>query len=209
MTLKKKIIWAIIAAAVIVIAAILTVYFMVSVNAKDRIYDSVADIPYNRVGLFLATSPITSSGTHNFHFENRIKAADELFKAGKIDTIIASGGDYRTTHKYGCDEPQAILDSLTARGIPADRIILDYNGQRTIKSISNAKEIYGLDSLTIISQEFHNQRAIYLADHFGLQTIAYNAAPPPDIPTRLKNLLRESLARPKMLLDLLHSQPRP
>lgn len=172
-------------------------------NASGRTYDSVKSIPHNRVGMLLATSPMTPSGTHNFYFDNRIKAAVELYKAGKVDTIIATGGDYRKEHKFGCDEPAAIRDSLVSKGVPADKIILDYKGQRTINSIINAKEVYGLDSVTLISQEYHNERAIYQADHYGLHAIGYNAPPSHIVTTRIKNTIREYFARPKMFIDLL------
>lgn len=178
-------------------------YVIVSSNASDRIFDEVKDIPHNKVGLLLATSPITPGGAHNFYFDNRITAADELYKAGKIDFIIASGGDYTKSQTNGCDEPRAILDSLVARGIPADRIILDYEGTRTLNSIVKAKEGYGLDSLTLISQKYHNERAIYLADKYGIKVVGYNALPSPIRRNRIKNTLREHLARVKMFIDNL------
>ena len=177
-------------------------HYIVVWNASGKTYDNVEDIPHNKVGLLLATSPITPGGAHNYYFENRIKAADELYKAGKIDFIIASGGDYCQSQKNGCDEPGAIRDSLIARGIPEERIILDYEGTRTLNSISKAKEGYGLDSLTLISQKYHNERAIYLADKYGIKAVGYNAVPSPIRRNRIKNTLREYLARVKMFIDL-------
>ena len=150
----------------------------------------------------LATSPITPGGAHNFYFENRIKSTEELYKAGKVDYIIASGGNYTKDHKFGCDEPQSLKDSLIVRGIPEDRIILDYDGTRTLNSIVKAKEIYGLDSVTLISQKYHNERAIYLADKNDLYAIGYNAKPSPIQRNRIKNTIREFFARPKMFIDL-------
>lgn len=180
-----------------------TSYATVTYNASGRTYDNIDSIPHNRYGLLLATSPTTPRGTHNYYFDFRIIAADELYKAGKIEYIIASGGDYRNKEKYGCDEPRSILDSLVARGVPSERIILDYDGTRTINSISKAKNVYGTDSITLISQKFHNERAIYQADHFGIHTVGYNALSHHRGRTLIKNLLRESLARPKMFLDLI------
>lgn len=178
-------------------------YILVVCNAVGRTYDSVDSVPHNRVGLLLATSPITSWGARNHYFDNRITATDKLYKAGKIEVIIASGGDYSQSQKNGCDEPKAIRDSLVARGIPADRIILDYDGTRTLNSIAKAKKTYVLDSITLISQKYHNERAIYLADRYGLYTVGYNAEPSPLLRYRIKNTLREFLARPKMFLDIL------
>jgi len=199
----KILIWVICSAIALLLLTIVTCHFIVVGNASGRTYDDAGSIPHNRYGLLLATSPITPGGARNFYFDNRIKAAEELYKAGKIDYIIASGGDYTKQHKNGCDEPAAIRDSLVARGVPAGKIILDYDGVRTLNSIVKAKEVYGLDSVTIISQKYHNERAIYLADHYRLHAIGYNAAPSPIHSNRIKNTLREYLACPKMFLDIL------
>ena len=199
----KKTLLFILGAGIFVFIGLLITYEIVGWNASGRTYDDVNEIPHNKVGLLLATSPITPGGAHNFYFENRIKSAEELYKAGKIEYIIASGGDYRNDHKFGCDEPQAIKDSLVIRGIPEDRIILDYDGTRTLNSIVKAKEIYGLDSVTLISQKYHNERAIYLADKYGLHAIGYNAELSPIRRNRIKNTVREIFARPKMFIDLI------
>ena len=185
-----------------VLLVIISCHCIVVWNASGETYDNVSDIPHNKVGLLLATSPITPGGAHNYYFENRIKAADELYKAGKIDFIIASGGDYTQSQKNGCDEPGAIRDSLVARGVPIEQIILDYEGTRTLNSIAKAKQVYGLDSLMLISQKYHNERAIYIADQYDIHAIGYNAEPSPIRRNRIKNTLREYLARVKMFIDL-------
>lgn len=190
------------------VAVVLTVVFacnvMVSCNASGRTYDDVNEIPHNRYGLLLGTSPFTANGARNFYFENRIKAAEQLYKAGKVNILIVSGGDYTRVHETGYDEPMAMRDSLMAHGVPEDSIILDYGGTRTILSIVKAKKEYHLDSVTIISQEDHNKRAIYIADHIGLHAIGYNAAPSHIFRNRLKNTIREYFARVKMFIDILN-----
>lgn len=174
----------------------------ISINAKGRTFDRIEDMPYTKVGLLLATSPITPYGEHNYYFDYRIKATKELFLNKKIDYVIASGGDYSSKHN-GCNEPISIRDSLIKQGIPDTVIILDYDGTRTLNSIVKAKKIYNLDSLTIISQQYHNERAIYLADRWGIKTIAYNAKTPDILNKWIKNKGREYLARVKMFIDLL------
>ena len=171
--------------------------------AAGRTFDRAEEVPHNRVALLLGTSPIAPDGHHNHYFDTRIEAAERLFKASKIDSIIVSGGDYRGSEKHGCDEPAAMRDSLVNRGIPSSRIILDYGGTRTLKSIAKAKGVYGLDSLTIISQKYHNERSLYLATHYGIEAVAFNATEPDFAQYRLKNHLRELLARVKLFLDLL------
>ena len=93
-------------------------------------------------------------------------------------------------------------------GIPAHVIFLDYAGFRTLDSMVRAKFIFGLDKVTVISQKFHNERAIYIAQRKGLEAIGFNAQ---DIPTSqgLKVQMREYLARVKVFIDvLLNTQPK-
>ncbi len=176
--------------------------WIVSNNAKDKMFDNIEDIPYNEIGLLLATSPITPQGRHNYYFDYRIEATAELYHNGKINYIIASGGDY-SFRPNGCNELTSIRDSLITYGIPDSVIILDYEGLRTFNSIIKAKEVYNLNRFTIISQDFHNARAIYIADEYGIDAIAYNAEIPDIFSSRFKNRLREYFARVKMFIDLI------
>lgn len=171
-------------------------------NASGRTYDNVEEIPHNKYGLLLGTVPVTPEGEHNYSYENRMIAAEELYKAGKIDTIIASGGISRKGTPFEIDEPQSMKDSLIARGVPAEKILLDYEGTRTLKSIQNAKNRYNLDCMTLISQKYHNERAMFLADRKGIATIGYNARQTPVLYKKIKNGGREYLARVKMFIDL-------
>lgn len=178
-------------------------------NASGCTYDKVEDMPEREYGLLLATSPITPGGARNFYFDNRIKSAVELYNAGKVKKIIASGGEYTGQHNgNGCNEPVAIRDSLIARGVPEYDILLDFDGQRTIKSIINLKEKFGVDEVTLISQKYHNERAIYQADHLGIDAIGYNAEPSPIRRNRIKSTIREYFARVKLFIDILLTKPK-
>ncbi len=174
---------------------------MVSVNAKGKTFNDVQDIPFNETGLLLGTSPVTSNGEHNYYFDERIKATATLYHSGKIKRIIASGGDYSSNG--GCNELIAMRDSLIKQEVPDSLISLDYQGTRTLHSITKLKD---LGSITIISQKYHNERAIYLAEHYGLQAIAYNATMPNIAKKKIRNISREFLARVKLFIDLVSSE---
>lgn len=176
-------------------------YLVVSFNAKGRTFDNVDDVPHNRVGLLLGTSPFTKGGSRNHYFENRIKVTEDLYKAGKIDVVIASGGDYSGRQKGGCNELTAMRDSLVARGVPVEKIVLDYEGTRTLNSIAKLREVYQLDSVTVISQKYHNERALFLSDSYGLHAVGFNAEPSPLFKKKVKNIGREFLARVKLFID--------
>lgn len=202
---KKWIVAAVIAAVMAVFIVILVCDGLVRSYAGDKTFDTVEAIPHCKVGLLLGTAPITPEGEHNYYFDYRIEAAARLFQAGKIDYILVSGDN----HDRDYDEPTCMRDSLVAHGVPADRIVLDYAGFRTLDSIVRAKKIFGQDSLTIISQKFHNERAIYLAKSSGISTLGYNARDVSRWSKYIKIHGREYLARVKMFLDLLtDKQPR-
>lgn len=187
-------------AGVVAIAVIFTVIVnrLVDSAADNRVYSSIAEVPRNRVALLLGTSPLNRNRRPNSYFTNRIATAAGLFHAGKVDYILASGDNH--TRYY--NEPIAMRDSLRAKGVPADRIILDYAGFRTLDSVVRAKEIFGCDSLTIISQADHSARALYLAKNNGIDAVAVQAPLRAGRWVRVRMAVREWLARDKMMLDI-------
>lgn len=196
--------------AIVVFGGLLAIAIVIAVcnilvvnNAKGRTFDNLSDVPTREIGLLLGTSPITPDGAHNYYFDNRMKAAADLYHAGKIRRILVSGGDYTMTEKHGCDEPTAMRDSLVAHNVLDTCIIEHWQGWRTINSIEAVKNLYDFDSITIISQKYHNERALYQADHFGLDAVGYNAEPSPIKSSRIRNAIREYLARVKLFIDLL------
>ena len=191
----------------IVIALLLLMVFSnyrIEEHAQGKTYAALADIPHNKVGLVLGTSKRLSNGYINLYYKYRIEAAVSLFKSGKIDYIIISGDN--GTKQY--NEPITFKKDIVKAGIPDDHIFLDYAGFRTLDSVVRAKEIFGQESITVISQQFHNERAIYLAENFGIDAIGFNAQ---DVSKRygFKVRLRECLARTKVFLDILFNvQPK-
>ncbi|MCD8182839.1 MAG: YdcF family protein [Bacteroides sp.] len=170
---------------------------------RNKMYDEVAEIPYGQTALLLGTSPKLKSGNDNLYFIYRIEAAAQLYKAGKIKYIIISGDNKKRNY----NEPEAMKEALIQQSVPENIIYLDYAGFRTLDSVVRAKEIFGQDSITVISQQFHNERAIYLAQKYGLHAIGYNVQ---DVSKYygLKTQLREYLARVKMFIDIImNKQP--
>jgi SanA protein len=172
---------------------VFTTYHWMSFKTRNLVYDDISAIPKNKVGLVLGTGKYAASGNINLFYKYRIDAAVKLYKAQKIEYILVSGDNSRK----GYDEPSDFKNDLIARGIPADKIFLDYAGFRTLDSVVRAKEIFGQTSITFISQKFHNQRAIYIAEHYNIEAVGFNAR---DV---YKSHFREYLARSKASLDLV------
>lgn len=178
--------------------------FAAATAGSGRLYDDLAAVPDGRVGLVFGCGD-RINGRENLYFRYRINAAAELWHAGKVTALIVSG-DNRT--KY-YNEPERMRRALVAAGVPGDRIVGDFAGLRTLDSVVRAREIFGVEKVTFVSQRFQNERAAYLAKANGLDFVGYNAR---DVSGHggLKTKLREVGARVKMWLDVrvLRTRPR-
>ncbi len=178
--------------------------YYIHLHSKDLMYNTVSEVPYNTVGLLLGTSKYTRNGTLNLYYKYRLNAAYRLYQSGKISRILVSGDN--STKDY--DEPSTFRDDLMALGVPKQHIFLDYAGFRTLDSMVRAQQVFGIDRCTIISQAFHNKRALLLAQHFTINAVAFNAKAVPNT-YGFKTQLRSYLARAKATLDILcHVQPK-
>ena len=189
--------------AVVCLALMLVCNRMVVKNAEGKVFSDIDSIKYNKVGLLLGTTPQARfDRITNYFFIYRIDAAEQLYKARKIDQILISGDENSLD---GVNEPVCMRDALITRGVPDSVMILDGKGFRTISSITRARDVYGLTGFTIISQQFHNERAIYQAVHLGFDKDdiqAYNAEKPRSNRAWI-TYVREYFARVKMFIDLI------
>lgn len=182
------------------LAFIILVFYantVVEQSAHGSVYDRLDDTPYNSVGLLLGTARFQPGGGVNPFFEYRIDAAVALFEAGKIHYILASGDNRHPSY----NEPAAMLDALLQRGIPQERIVLDYAGINTFDSVQRARYVFGQRRLTVISQRFHVTRALYLAEQQGVDAVGFRAR---DVQgeASLRMTVREYLSRTKAVLDV-------
>lgn len=179
-------------------------YIHISNYSKRFLYSDLSLVPTNKVGLLLGTSPVTLSGNVNLFFKYRMEAAKEIFENKKIEYILVSG-DNRTP---AYNEPKYMRNHLLKLGINKDAIVPDYAGRRTLDSVLRSNEIFNQNKITIISQKFHNERAIFIARKNGIDAIGYNAKYPYDkyfsnIYINTKIFLRELLARDIAVFDIL------
>ena len=198
---RKILLYSLLALIPICLITIFLCNRIIITTAKGKLYTDTKEIPYNKVGLLLGTSKYLNSGYTNYYYNYRIEAATRLLKEGKIKYLIISGDNSRKDY----NEPGDMRADLMAAGIDSSVIFLDYAGFRTFDSIVRLKEIFGQDSVTIISQPFHNERAIYLATKEGIHAIGFNAA---DVSAKNGFLvhLREKLARVKVFVDYFIGQ---
>ena len=200
--LKRAMIVVLVLVALLLLAVMVVAisYWAVDAKSRNKRYGNVDDVPYNRVALVLGTNPLTPSGGQNYYFKYRIDACVELYRAGKVSKFLLSGDN--SSKNY--DEPQYMKNALMEHGIPESDIVLDYAGFRTLDSVVRCKEIFGQESITIVSQGFHNARAVCLASWYGIDAIGFDAK---DIKHSRTYLFfgvgREALARTKMYVDII------
>jgi|SRR6056297_2197458 len=180
----------------LVVLIVFSNYHIVA-TTSNYMYDSIDSVPYNSAGLVLGTSRYLRGGGNNPYFKHRIEAAEQLYRAGKIEYIIVSGDNSKRSY----NEPKGMQEELEARGVPSDHIYLDYAGFRTLDSVVRCKEVFGRRSVTIITQEFHGRRAVFIAHRKGLEAVGYAAG---NVPAAfgIKVLLREVFAKVKAVMDV-------
>jgi len=172
--------------------------FKINAESEDYVTSELSKLPNEKTGLLLGTSKTLSNGVPNAYFFNRIFAAANLYKSGKVQNIIVSGDNSKKDY----NEPEEMKNELVKAGVPADKIFEDFAGFRTLDSVIRAKEVFGQNSYIIISQRFHNERAVYLARKHGIEAFGYNAE---DVNkyAGLKTNAREKLARAKVFWDFM------
>jgi len=204
---RRALKWAALTGLVLGVLCLLLIFyadFRIDSRTRGLVYDRPEDIPDNEVGLVLGTSKYRRTGQPNPFFDHRISAALELYRKGKIRKLVISGDNRRKTY----NEPRDMRDALVKKGMPEDDIFLDYAGFRTYDSVFRMKEIFGQSRFTVISQEFHNRRAIYIAGALGLTAVGFNAADVGGL-SGLKIHARELLARVNALMDIyLKKRPK-
>jgi len=166
-------------------------------STEDKVLTDINLLKGKSVALVLGTSNKLRNGSANPYFENRIKAAAELYREGKVTHFILSGDNRSKFY----NEPLRMKNALVLLGVPDSAITLDNAGLRTLDSIVRTKEIFGQNKITIITQSFYSYRALFISNFYKIDAVALvtqdstSEAP-------FKVYIREYFARTKAILDL-------
>ena len=190
-----------VAGSILFLSIVLACNIWIITATKSRVFSDIPSLPANRDGLVLATGRLIDKGRVNQHFVRRVDAAAALYRAGKVQRLILSGDK-------GHDEPMELKRALLARGVPESALVLDNYGLRTLDSVVRARDVFRCSNLTIISERFHDFRALFLSRYYGINAVAYA---PQDLPFRwmIRSMVSESLARVKAVLDLYVLKTKP
>lgn len=158
---------------------------------NGRTFTKISKIPPRETALVLGTSPKMKSGVSNPYFTSRMDATALLYHHGKIKKIIVSG-----EKSQGYDEPYAMKNYLVYQeGVPENIIIEDPNGFKTQASIQNCKHVFRKNDVIIVSQGFHNLRALFYARNNNMNALGFDAQDVSANRSYYRNQSREFLAR--------------
>lgn len=194
----KKLVSAGLGIAMAGVVAVAVVELVVTGVAKPRMY-SETSAPERPVALVLGAE-IYPDGTPSPFLRGRLDVAKRLYDTGKVRAILVSG-DNGDEHY---NEPDGMRNYLVRAGVPADKVIADHAGFDTYDSCVRAKEIFGVDHLTVVSQEYHVPRAIATCTAVGVDAVGVgDVSVKPDSRTWYYGELRELAANCKLIVDLV------
>ncbi len=200
----KRIMYVILAGIVLLVAVIAFANWKIPHDSKAFIYSDADSIPAQKAALVLGAAK-NIGGRQNFYFTYRMQAAKELYDAGKVKVFVVSGDNRWKDY----NEADDMRNSLIELGVPDSIIHCDYAGLRTLDSVVRMNKIFGQESFIIVSQEFHNERAIFIAQQEGLTAYGYNAKDLRLNRSSYRTKIREVLARVNVFKDILtNKQPR-
>ena len=156
---------------------------------SSHVKTSLKDIPEMDFCLVLGAHPYSEA------VSNRLATAAELYREGKVRHILISGDNGRTSY----NEPGEMREMLKRLGVSEKDITLDYAGFRTLDSMYRAKNVFGINKMVIVTQDFHAHRSQYLAKNSGINSWVYVAK---ETSAKDYNNFRESLARVKAFIDM-------
>lgn len=186
---------------IIVVTIVLVVLFSnlyIIRKSNPYLFESSDSLPKSIYGVVLGTNKYLLKGGLNEYFKDRVTECGKLYDAGKIKKIIVSG---HVDGKY-YNEPEQLKKELVKMGIDSSNILIDTTGDRTLNTIENLKSMDILDSVIIVSQKFHNQRAVFIAREMGIQAVGYNV---PDHLTQknYKTYIREVFSKTNAFFEVL------
>ncbi|WP_394356470.1 SanA/YdcF family protein [Spiractinospora alimapuensis] len=150
---------------VAVVAGFVPFVWIVSGTADDR-YDTADEVPERPVGLVLGAG-VRDDGEPSRVLARRLELAAELYFAGSVEVLLVSG-DNSVDHY---NETDTMRDFLEDEGVPAEHIAADYAGFSTWDSCARAREVFGVDAATVVTQDFHLPRAVRLCQSAGIDTV--------------------------------------
>lgn len=166
--------------------------------SDDYVTSNIEELPDVKVAIVPGTIKFLWSGYVNEYFQYRINAAVKLYQAGKVEHFLVSGDNSRKDYNESDDMRLSLIEA----GIPDSIITMDFAGFDTYDSMIRARDVFGQTKFIVVSQEFQNERAVYIARSFGIEAYGFNAENVTSY-GGVKTKTREFFARGKAYVEVL------
>ena len=166
-------------------------------RAEGKIVERAIEAPERQRVAIVLGARVWPDGQPSASLSDRLHAALDLYRAGKVEVILVSGDNGQEHY----NEVSAMYRWLRARDVPRARIFADHAGFRTLDSMQRAAQIFEVREAIICTQRFHLPRAIFLAESYGIKASGI-VANRRVYKARRYNQLREAIARMVAVLDV-------
>jgi vancomycin permeability regulator SanA len=140
--------------------ALLLINLDVRTALLGHLYPDAAAAPAAPVTLVLGAE-VYADGRPSPALQSRLDVAIDLLRGGKTHLLVMSGGN-------GTFEVTAMRDYVAARGVPAELVIPDAGGDRTMSSCTNARQQFPGVRVLVVSQADHVARATFICRRIGV-----------------------------------------
>lgn len=155
-----------------ILSALLGINAYVTASTKDRILTSGEAASLEEVDCILVLGCLVKQdGVPSDMLADRLTRGVELYEMGAAPKLLMSGDH----HTVPYNEVQAMKDFATEHGIASEDVFMDHAGLNTYDSLWRAKEVFGVDKVIIVSQEYHLHRALHIADRLGIDAYGVSA----------------------------------
>lgn len=170
--------------------------YYVKCTVMDRIkdIDEIKDVDT----IIVLGAKVHNDGRLSLMLKDRLDKTIEVYNKLDIKKVIVSGD---SEHK-DYDETTKMKEYLINNRIPEEDIVVDIYGLSTYDSIYRLKNVYNIDKVVIITQNYHLYRSLYIANSLGIDAYGIPSSGE-DYFGQTTRELREILARNKDFLTSL------
>ncbi|WP_251212883.1 SanA/YdcF family protein [Adlercreutzia murintestinalis] len=190
--------------AIVAIAAAVGISTYVVDSTRDQVHTiaQIEEAGEHADAIVVLGASVYADGTPSDILADRLEVASDLYLSGAASTIIVSGDN--TDAHY--NESDAMKDYCVKLGVPAAAVEVDGNGYDTYASIWRARNVYGAQSIIVVTQAYHLYRALAIANGLGLQAWGV-PADKGDYDNQAAYSIRENMARVKDFFQTLLGVP--
>ncbi|NLE81814.1 MAG: DUF218 domain-containing protein [Rhodococcus sp.] len=195
---RRLLVWGAAAVSAVTLVVVASTAW-ISLEASGHVYRT-ATAPSAPVVIVLGSK--VQGGEPQSFLAGRLDAAAKLVSEGRAEAVLASGNGASPTG----NEVEVMSDYLVGKGVDGRRIVGDPFGLDTYDTCARAVQTFGVTKALIVTQGLHVSRAVALCRHAGMDVDGVDADCECSTLAFAQNQVREVLARPKAIYDLVSNR---